>query len=130
MNGALKFLGQDLDPAELDRALGLAPTQSARRGEPIEYVTPRGQRLSRPATAGYWLFDFTSNTHTELRVEIEALISSSKADPRTWSQLASAYSGQVVLHEVAQISTPIDLLGSHLLHLLEQRGLTVVLNWD
>lgn len=84
---SLRFFGEDLQPEEVTRLLGVAPTQSQLKGD----VSPSGH--VRPV-GGWWL-RVEEREPGDLEDQIVALFSELTDDPQVWADLNARYRGDV-----------------------------------
>jgi hypothetical protein len=82
----LRFFGEDIDPNAITAALGIAPTQAARRGK--QY---RGRF---EAQKGLWLLSHDRSAETADH-QIQRLFASLSSDLRVWSLLSSQYYAEI-----------------------------------
>ena len=82
---ALCVRGRDLDPDQVTDALGVAPSRSVRKGEPIFPTNPN----SRISGGGLWELSLDRGTTDEWDVDEAAklLFSAVPADPPKWRSL-------------------------------------------
>jgi Domain of unknown function (DUF4279) len=84
--------GEDLDPDEITRILGLAPTHSHRRGD-------RRRPKSPPAPMGFWGYEVDSAdldqaadaTRAPADLSLGRLLDRLPSDPALWAGLAQQY---------------------------------------
>jgi hypothetical protein len=89
---SLSIYGEDLDPDEITRIVGLAPTHSHRRGQPVRPRCP-------PARMGAWLYKVDSetpdeaadDTHDLADLVLGRLLDRLPSDPALWARLAQQY---------------------------------------
>ena len=88
----LWVVGDDLDPDEVTRLLGVEPTGAQRRGE------ARGGPGSGPGAArtGSWRFTLPLSTDWTLVSGLEALLAGLPADRAVWNQLADRFAVTIV----------------------------------
>jgi hypothetical protein len=84
----LRFFGDDLDPAELTKLLGEAPTQSWVKGE-ARHSTSR----HRVQKTGAWLFSVPDREPGDLDGQLNELFSKLTDDIETWRALTSRFDG-------------------------------------
>jgi hypothetical protein len=85
----LAIYGEALDPEEITRTLGVAPTSAHRRGE-------RRRPRSRPASSGAWLLQERSRREAEpAEVVIDRVLRQLPKDPAVWCELRSKYDIQL-----------------------------------
>ena len=80
--------GEELEPDEITRVLGCAPTSSHRRGDSRRPGGPGAKR-------GAWLLTVTAMAPTEPEEVLQQLLGRVPGDPEVWARLASMYSVQV-----------------------------------
>ena len=87
---ALRIVGDDLEPDRVTRMLGVQPSFSARRGDPIE-------RAAAGAThaTGVWIYRLPASPEWELGDAIETLLDRLPADPALWETLVGRFKADV-----------------------------------
>lgn len=78
----LRVCAPELDPAEVTRILGCEPTESHRKGDPVD-KSGRGARRS-----GSWRLCSTLPKKATLNEHVAHLLSRVSRDPAAWAQLA------------------------------------------
>src|SRR5262245_61149329 len=85
---SLRVAGEELDPAEITRLLGVSPKYAARKGDQV-------QRRGGPVTqrTGMWTFSLTDEASPEWELDdvITALLSRVSTDPAIWLDLGARY---------------------------------------
>jgi hypothetical protein len=84
----LRVLGDDLDPDEISRILGSAPTRSERKGDVIR-SQQTGQ--SRIAKTGGWRLEAPDANPGDVDGQVAQILSRLTADPEAWRVLAEKY---------------------------------------
>jgi hypothetical protein len=84
----LRFVGDDLDPAEISAVLGRTPTTAVRRGE---VVTSDGVA----ARGGAWTLDAEMRRPADLDRQIAELLSGLTPDLERWLRLADRYKAEI-----------------------------------
>jgi hypothetical protein len=84
---AVRFYGDDLDPDELSKRLGVSPSSLARKGE----VTRSASGRDRTAKTGRWVFRVESREPGDLDGQIRELFGCLTPDLATWHELAGKY---------------------------------------
>lgn len=125
---ALKFLGPDLDPALITQVLGLPPSQSGRKGDPIVAVLPGGRSLSRPSTSGYWCIDITPDPDAD--AALVGVLDRLSCDSAVLKRLAASWQGQVVIHEAGPGASRHSVLSADTLSRLSDLGISIYVNDD
>jgi len=125
MNVTLRFIADDLDPAAVTEALGLSPSSTGRRGDSIVATLSRGQVISRPAIASYWVLELQGRTPAKLRQALTLLLNKAPG-PMVWKGL-NTYA-ELTVHEAPSGSTPVGIFGSDTVEQLKSRGVTIVIN--
>lgn len=82
----LRLIGGDLDPEEVTRLLGCAPTRAWRKGDVRE--DPRYHILQR---TGVWSLDSDTDRSVPLDEQIRALIARVPTDSAVWEALARRF---------------------------------------
>lgn len=85
---SLCVFGEDLDPAEVTRLLGVAPTRTHRRGD-------RTEAQSRPSVQGAWIRQVRCEAPVTPEAALRRLLDSIPRDHDAWLQLAAEASVQV-----------------------------------
>ena len=109
---SLRIFGDDLDPSFITQQLGIAPTESGRKGEPNE--SSRRGAMSLWET-GAWVFRLSVRSDTELGDALDELLAAMPQDATLWEELTSTYAVDVycgVFLEANEQSTtiPADVL--------------------
>jgi len=81
----LRIFGDALDPDEITRLLGVAPTGCARKGDTRR--TASGQEVV--ARSGSWWLD--ADLSGDLNSQIDALLTKLPSDPIIWRELSEHY---------------------------------------
>ena len=82
---SLRFFGDDLDPDEVSRLLGCAPTDSARRGDIIQRRT-----RSYTAPSGSWHLSTEQSTE-DIETQLAAMFGRLTADLSVWQSLTTRF---------------------------------------
>ena len=88
---SLCFYGDDLDPDALTRALGVAPSQSGRKGE--VFVGEAGR--SRVVKTGYWRLQSENNLSGDMDTQIAAMLAQMTDSDVVWRDLSQRYDGRI-----------------------------------
>ena len=88
---SLRFTGDDLDPDELSRKLGAAPSTSARKGSVRR--TPKGGEFI--ARSGIWILKAEQRSPGDLDGQINALLAGLSDDLQIWQDIAKRYKGHI-----------------------------------
>jgi hypothetical protein len=115
---SLRILGDALEPDEITKLLGYAPTKAYRKGEPNE-------RNQLPAWTGIWNLSIKSND--ELETVVEALLEKLPTDLVIWRELAAHYRIDIfcgIWFEAARLNGGFGLSPT-LMMALAERGLTI-----
>lgn len=83
---SLRLIGDDLDPEEVTRLLGCAPTRAWRKGDVREYS--RGQVAQR---TGVWYLASDTDRSVPPEEQVRALVAQVPADPAVWEALARRF---------------------------------------
>lgn len=127
MNASLRAIAEDLDPERVTRTIGVSPTESGRKGDPIVAALSGGRTVSRPTSAGYWVLELPGSEIAELRLSLEKLLDSAP-DPTEWKRLQAHI--ELTVHDAPPDLTPATLLGTPTLARLSERGVVVAINTD
>ena len=87
----LRFFGDDLDPDEISRLLGVLPTKSVRKGEVQRF--PNGREVV--PRRGSWRLEVADRSPGDLSSQIVELLSAVTEDLSVWSDLSLRYRGDV-----------------------------------
>ncbi|MFN8448699.1 MAG: DUF4279 domain-containing protein [Anaerolineae bacterium] len=118
----LHVFGDDLDPDEITRRIGCAPTKAFRKGE-VE--SKSGARRLRVAKTGKWFLGIESSD--ELETVVESLFAQLTLDLDVWKDLVSRYKVDVfcgVFFDVGRLNGGFSL-SPKVIHMLDERGLEI-----
>jgi len=87
---SLALYGEDLDPEDVTRTLGVQPTKAFRRGE-------RPRPRMRPLAHGLWSLGAEAAAPTSPDQLIQAVLASTAATPDAWASLRSRFDVQLRL---------------------------------
>jgi hypothetical protein len=119
---ALRFWGDELDPHEVTRLMGAAPTSAVSKGE---LIVGRGPRVAR---SGRWSLRVNRRQPGELSRQIEEILSGLTQDLNVWHDLCDRFDGCVFVgFFMAEGNEGYDL-SSKTLKLLTDRGLALLLD--
>ena len=127
MRATLRFIGEELDPSVVSRVLGMTPTESGRRGDPIVAVLSRNRTATRPASSGYWLLDLSDGEPGDARAALENLLRAGP-EPPVWKRLGACV--ELTIHEAPPRQSTHELLGTAIVTELSARGVVVAVNED
>lgn len=82
---SLRLFGDTLDPDFLTQQLGIAPTFSARKGDPAEHEG------GEERDTGTWIYRLDGSPGAELGDVIEGLLARFPDDSTLWEELTSSY---------------------------------------
>ncbi|MGA2079586.1 MAG: DUF4279 domain-containing protein [Holophaga sp.] len=116
----LRVFGADLDPDEVTRLLGAAPTEAARTGTVL--IGPDGQ--PRNVRKGYWRLDAAPGPGT-VEDQVEALLGALTQDPAAWRELASRYEPDLLCGLFLEGFNQVSSLPPALVRALADRGLAI-----
>ncbi|MBT9444775.1 MAG: DUF4279 domain-containing protein [Hyphomonadaceae bacterium] len=85
---ALRFFGEDLEPDEITRILGRAPTRSGRMGD--THTSPSSGQV-RVESFGSWILDATPTQPIDLDAQVAELFGSLVKDADVWAALSQKY---------------------------------------
>ena len=118
----LRFSGDELDPHEVTRLMGVAPTSAVSKGQ---LIVGRGPRLSR---SGRWSLKANRRQPGDLSGQIEEILSGLTQDLSVWRDLSNRFDGCVFVgFFMAEGNEGCDL-SSKTLKLLTDRGLALLLD--
>ena len=90
-DATLRFFGDELDPADITRALGSQPSVSARKGE-IWRTTAGAEKVAR---RGFWRLETKRRSPGALERQIGELLSLVTDDLAVWALLTSKYEADI-----------------------------------
>jgi len=118
----LRVCGDGLDPDEVTRLLGRAPTRSQRKGQPV--LTNSGE-VKRIARTGSWLLDHAVGGDVTIDEAIESLLGSLPEDEQVWGTLMRLYLIDLLCDVLVKgLNQGFDL-SPRVLGLLGRRGITL-----
>src|SRR5205085_517353 len=118
----LRVCGDSLDPEEVTRMLGRAPTRSQRKGQPVLSESGEVKRIAR---TGSWLLDQPVGCDVTLEEEIESLLGSLPQDEQAWAVLRERYRVDLLCDVfVRGVNQGIEL-SPRVLELIGRRGITL-----
>jgi hypothetical protein len=88
---SLRFFGDDLDPDEVTRVLGSAPTVGVKKGSVRRSAGGRESIARR----GSWLLKAEERRPGDLDAQIQELLSGLNDDLNVWSDLASRFQADI-----------------------------------
>ena len=118
----LRFHGDALDPFEVTKLLGTAPTSGVSKGE---LIVGRGPRVAR---SGRWSRTVDHRRPGDLSGQIDELLSGLTQDLDIWHELSSRFAGCIFVgFFMVQGNEGYDLSSETLKH-LSDRGLALLLD--
>lgn len=87
----LRFRGDDIDPEEVSRTLGVQPTKSAKKGG--IWITPKGQKII--AGTGFWHLSIPEESPGDLDKQVTELFSMLSDDFDAFRTLAVRFQGNI-----------------------------------
>jgi len=84
----LRVFGDDLDPDEVTRVLGHAPSRSERKGERVEAVAGLTARIAR---TGSWTLHYAIEPKATIEEGIQKLLEDLPSDDAIWQSLAQRH---------------------------------------
>ena len=84
----LRIYGDDLDPDEITRLMGHAPSRSQRKGQS---VLDSSGRVKRVARTGSWLLDRSLDAEATIEEGIESLLDGLPDDEQMWAELRQRF---------------------------------------
>jgi Domain of unknown function (DUF4279) len=118
----LRVCGDGLDPDEVTRLLGRAPTRSRRKGQPV--LTDTGE-VKRIARTGSWLLDQPVGGDVTIDEAIESLLGSLPEDEQVWATLMRPYRIDLLCDVFVKGVNQGFELSPRVLGLLGRRGITL-----
>lgn len=91
---SLCIYSDDLDPEEVPRTLGVAPTRAHRKGDPIKSRKP-GPSPTGTYRSGAWILTLRGEAHQNPEDLTSALLDQLPDDETLWAGLAARYCVQV-----------------------------------
>jgi hypothetical protein len=91
-SAALRFLGDEVDPEEITRQLGVSPTIGRPKG--AVYRTPIGKE--RTSRTGIWHLEADRSRPAGIDAQIAFLFADATADLKMWRGIASRFDGEVI----------------------------------
>lgn len=82
---ALRLFGDDLDPDELTRILGVEPSSAHRKGDVIKSSVSGATGVRK---SGLWLLRAAERTPGDLNGQVSELLARLPTDPEVWKQVA------------------------------------------
>lgn len=118
----LRVFGDPLDPGEITRLLGVAPTGCTRKGD----IHRTRSGLEVVARAGSWRLD--AGVPGNLNTQILVLLTSLPSDPAIWRELTEHYECDVFCGLFMQKGNEGTDLMPEMMSMLGVRGLRLVLD--
>lgn len=116
---SLHIRGSTLDPDFVTQHLGVAPSFSARRGEPLP--APEGE----PADTGTWSYRLDVPADTELGDAVDMLLARFPSDSTLWSELTEAYTIDITCSLLLRAEHQRTVLDAAVLERLGRLGLSL-----
>jgi hypothetical protein len=116
----LRIIGEDLDPYEVTRLLGIEPTAQARKGEP--------NRSGYPGQPGIWRLSATEQAPGDLNTQIVELLAKITSDPSVWAHLTQKFRCDIFCGLFMQDGNEGEQLEPATLAMLGSRGLQLGLD--
>ncbi|WP_421505484.1 DUF4279 domain-containing protein [Brucella pseudogrignonensis] len=88
---SLRFHGDDLDPEEISRILGVQPTKGVKKGG--TWTTPKGKEIV--AWSGYWMLSAPDESPGELDKQVATLFAALSTDLEAWRALSLRFRGNI-----------------------------------
>ena len=85
----------DLDPSEVTSLLGIAPSRSGRKGDPV--LRPTGE-VERHRRVGSWILDLEPEADWTIEESISALLAPLPKDASVWECLSARYSIEIICY--------------------------------
>jgi hypothetical protein len=117
---SLRIFGDDLDPSFITQQLGIAPTESGRKGEPNE--SSRRGAMSLWET-GAWVYRLSVRSDTELGDALDELLAAMPQDATLWEELTSTYAVDVLCGVFLESSAQSTTISADVLARLGRLGL-------
>ena len=116
----LRIIGDDLDPDEVTRLLGVEPTAQSRKGE--------ANRSGYPAPHGIWRLGATEQVPGDLNAQIDELLAKVTPDPSVWTDLTRKFRCDIFCGLFMQDGNEGEQLEPRILAMLGSRGLQLGLD--
>jgi hypothetical protein len=116
----LRELGDELDPDEVSRLMGRAPSRSRRKGQPVLDDSGRVRRLAR---TGSWLLDFPLSSETTIAEGIKALVGSLPDEKKVWATLNEHFHLDLLCDIFVRGVIQGFVLSAKVLEMLTRRGI-------
>ena len=84
----LRVCGDSLDPEEVTRLLGRAPTRSQCQGQPVLSESSETKRVAR---TGSWLLDHAISGDATIEEAVESFLGSLSQEQQAWAALGERY---------------------------------------
>jgi Domain of unknown function (DUF4279) len=91
----LRFLGDDLNPLDITAALGVEPTRSGQKGDPV--LRPNGE-ISRHRRTGFWLLQPDLDLNATVAEAIVLLLNILPQDIVAWNSLTDRFQADLICH--------------------------------
>jgi hypothetical protein len=118
----LRVCGDSLDPEEVTRTLGRAPTLSQRKGQPVLSESGETKRIAR---TGSWLLDQPVGGDVTIDEEIASFLGSLPQDEQVWAALGERYHVDLLCDVLVKGVNQGFELSPRVLELLGRRGITL-----
>ncbi len=121
---SLRFFGDDLDPDDITRLLGAAPTESCRKGD----ILPLWPDRTRIAKEGSWRLRAPARVPGDVEAQIFELLSGLTQDMDVWKDLGRRYQPDVFCGLFMATGSDEFTLSNAVLDALSRRGLRLRLD--
>lgn len=118
----LRVYGDSLDPDEVTRLLGCAPTRSQRKGQPVLSESGEPKRIARTSS---WLLDQLVSADATIEEAIESFLGSLPPERQAWAALGERYRVDLLCGVFVRGVNQGFELSPRVLELLGQRGITL-----
>lgn len=88
---SLRFHGDDLDPEEISRILGVQPTKGVKKGGTL--TTPKGKEVV--AWTGFWRLNAPDENPGDLNKQVATLFAALSTDLEVWRALSLRFRGDI-----------------------------------
>jgi hypothetical protein len=85
---SLRIIGDDLDPEEITRLLGCAPTMAEIKGQLLRGKSIARERIAR---TGCWSLEAADRAPDDLNSQIMEIVGQLNPDPHVWASLAERF---------------------------------------
>ena len=118
----LRVCGDDLEPDEITRLMGHAPSRSQRKGQSVQNSSGQVKRIAR---TGSWLLDHPLGAEATIEEGVESLLSGLPSDDRMWAALGQRHRVDLLCDVFVRGVNRGFVLPPQVLGLLARRGIAL-----